>query len=528
MKYDVEKKYLVFPTSTNAMTKNISFSDKDGNCVFDIDIKLDYETGTRDVYIDMQRFVGQTLDVSVHPQMKLDIRQKDRKPLERFGQKLRPKYHFTSPEGWINDPNGLVFADGLYHLFYQLNPADVNWGNMHWGYAVSKNLVDWEYRPIALFPDKMGTMFSGGAFADTDNILGEKTSERTPIVLYYTAAGSKSKASEGQPFTQCMAISTDGGETFRKYSGNPIIAHIDDANRDPKVVYSEILGLYVMSLYLVQDRYLIFTSKNLKDWERVCEVKLPEDDECPAFFPMKNSNDVEKWILMGAHDRYLVGSFDGKSFVPENKESYKYNYTPETSYAAQKFENTGDRIVRFSWIKPNFAGHGVHFNGAMSVPQELKLVTTDDGDRLFIAPAEEVSKLHRKKEKVLFSGKELIRELPSIALDINLTFDRNNASCAEISLFGLKFNMDFENGTFSDSKECIKLTPCDDGKYRIRLLCDTCGIEAYLSDGRHYGVFCKMLPDANLSTLSIKSAEDIKIKGEIFRFRNSKKADRRK
>lgn len=527
MKYIVEKKYLVFPVSTNAKLKNVMFMDDKGNCVFDIDLKLDYVTGTRDIYIDMQRFAGKTLDVVCEPEMKLEIREKDRKPLERFKQRLRPKYHFTAPEGWINDPNGLVYADGIYHMFYQLNPADVTWGNMHWGHAVSKNLIDWEYRPIALFPDNTGSMFSGGGFVDEDNILGAAQGERTPIVIYYTAAGSKNTASVGCPFTQCMAISSDGGETFEKYEGNPIIGHIEAENRDPKVVYSKKLRRYVMSLYLKDGLYTVFLSEDLKTWERVCNISLPGDDECPAFFPLENDKGEEKWIIMGARDRYITGTFDGRVFLPDHEGSRVITCTGENSYAAQKLENTGNRCVRFAWLKINFAPYGEIYNGAMSVPQEVKLICTEDGDRLTFYPAKEVEKLRRKKEKVLYTGKEYTYNLPCIALDMDLTFERNNAACADISFFGLKFNIDFENGIFSCEEESMRFIPDTEGKFRMRLLCDTCGIELYLSGGRYYGYINKV-PDANLSEMRICSDEKIKIKGDIYRLRDSKKSDRRK
>ena len=527
MKVTIEKKYLVFPVSRNATLKNLRFYSNGGKCVFDLDLRLDFKTGTRDVYVDMDRFTGMTLDVSVFPEMKLEICEKDRKPVERFKQKLRPKYHFTAPEGWINDPNGLVCADGIYHMFYQLNPAGTGWGNMHWGHAVSKNLVDWECRPIALFPDETGAIFSGGAVADTKGILKPADSEKTPLILYYTAAGSANTASKGQPFTQCMAASFDGGESFVKYENNPIIEHIDENNRDPKVVYSDTLKKYIMSLYIKDDLYTVFGSKNLTEWERICNVHLPQDNECPAFFPVKNGEGVEKWILMGAHDRYIVGSFDGKEFIPEHEGSRIINCTGTNAYAAQKFENTGKRCIRIAWLKTDFEPYGEIYNGAMSFPQEVKLISTDDGDRLTFYPAEEIKKLQKKKEKISFEGCELKEELPGIALDINLTLDSINASGAEMTFFGIKFNLDFENGILDFGKDSMKFVPSADGKYRMRFLCDTCGIELFLSDGRYYG-YINTLPDANLDTLLISSESKIKIKGEIFRLRDSRKADRRK
>ena len=526
MKFEVLKKYLVFPVSANAKPKNVMFYDEEGNCVFDINIKLDYVTGTRDVYIDMHRFSGMKLEVVSDPDMKLKIREKDKKPLERFRQKLRPKYHFTAPEGWINDPNGLVYADGIYHMFYQLNPADVCWGNMHWGHAVSKNLIDWEHRPIALFPDNMGSMFSGGAVAAKGNVSNPE-SERTPLVLFYTAAGSQSTASEGMPFTQCMAVSFDGGETFEKYAENPVIDHIIAENRDPKAVYSKKLKCYVLSLYLTDNLYTVFLSQDLVNWERTCDIDLPHDNECPAFFPMENDMGEEKWILMGAHDRYIVGSFDGETFTPEHKGSRFITCTGTNSYAAQIFDNTGDRCIRFTWLRTDFSPFGEIYNGAMSVPQELELICTENGNRLTVYPAREVDKLRKKKQKVLFYGTEYFCTLTGVALDMELTFDVNGARSADMSFFGFRFSLDFENGIIRGEDENMKFIPDRDGLFSIRILCDTCGIEFYLSDGRYYG-YINRIPDANLSEMCIRSDDKIKIKGYIYRMRDSIKTDRRK
>ena len=528
MKYEVEKKYLVLPTSPWASMKSVRLSTANGECIFDVSIRLDYESPQRDVCLDMERFMGMSLELTVSPEAHIEIKQKDRKPIERFRQPLRPHYHFTSPEGWINDPNGMVYSEGLYHLFYQLNPCDTSWGNMHWGHATSKNLVDWEHLPIALFPDKTGAMFSGSGIADVNNLSGLKTGERTPILLFYTAAGSCSKASDGAKFTQCVAVSTDGGEAFVKSLANPVIDHIEGENRDPKVVYSDSLGLYVMSLYLGEDRYLILTSENLTQWKRVCEKSIPGDNECPAFFPMKNAKGEEKWILMGARDRYLVGTFDGNGFTPEREAPYVFNYTPERNvYAAQKFENTGERNIRMAWLKTKFAPYGMPFNGAMSFPQEMELVSVDGSDRIAVKPAREIEKLHSKKIKISYDGKEYAEPLKGIAQDIILTIDSGRATKAEISLFGKTFAADFANGALTSGEYAFPIQKGSDGRFGIRLLTDTCGIEIYTSDGKAYGVLTD-IPDANLCVLKVSADEDIKIRGEAFRMRKARFFDKRK
>lgn len=527
MEYRITKSYLVFPTSRNAVVKKLIFR-KDGECVYDLDIALDYVTPESECYVDVKRFGGETLDISVCPWMELTIKQKDSMPNCKFSERLRPKYHFTAPEGWMNDPNGLVYQNGLYHMFYQLNPVSVNWGNMHWGHAVSTNLVDWEYRSCALFPDRNGTMFSGSAIIDERNRLGMKSdSERKAMVLFYTAAGDKSEASRGQPFTQCMAVSTDGGVTFAKLPSNPFIPHIEAENRDPKVVYSERLGLYVMSLYLEQDRYLIFTSKNLLDWERIQEIRLPNDAECPAFFPLEYGKE-EKWVLMGASDRYIVGSFDGKSFTADHDSSLMLTYSGENTYAAQRFESIpGGECVRFAWMKTNFAPYGMPFNGAMTVPQRLALRETPEGARLTVYPSSEFDKLRGRKNKQRVTCTDFSDELSGIARDVVLSIDQKDASFANISLFGRSYKIDFMSMTF-EGKDCIApLVRDENGRINIRMLTDVCGIEIYLSTGLAYMADIT-IPDMNLSSFVLSSDSEIDLKYESYKLRDTRKNDKRR
>ncbi len=154
-----------------------------------------------------------------------------------YHEALRPQFHFTPARNWMNDPNGLVYYRGEYHLFFQHNPFGRQWGNMTWGHAVSPDLVHWRQLPNAIEPDRLGTIYSGSAVVDRDNTTGFQQGREKPLVAIYTAAGGSSPQSQGQPYTQCLAYSTDRGRTWTKYAGNPVLPHVIGENRDPKVIW---------------------------------------------------------------------------------------------------------------------------------------------------------------------------------------------------------------------------------------------------------------------------------------------------
>jgi levanase/fructan beta-fructosidase len=299
--------------------------------------------------------------LSARTDINLEIKKSNRKYSceENYKGKYRPEFHFSSQRGWINDPNGLFYYKDMYHMFFQHNPVGCKWGNMHWGHAVSKDLVHWEEKEIALYPDEMGTMFSGSAIVDTKNATGLKKNENDVILLFYTAAGgTDSELSKSQPFTQCLAYSTDGGNTFEKYPENPIVPFIEPGNRDPKVIYHAESDVYTMVLYLADYRYLLLTSKNLLDWKRIQEISLQDDGECPDFYPLPVDGNMEnmKWVLSGASDRYLYGSFDGNKFCSE-AEVKRLQYGKLNSYAAQTWSDLSavdTRRIRIAWNRFGF------------------------------------------------------------------------------------------------------------------------------------------------------------------------------
>ena len=218
MKIVLEKKYLVVPINSNAVTKKLCFyNEKNGEqkLIMDFDCKMDFADPTYWGYIDVSKYQGMELEYCSIPSMDFVLTQSDEKKIDNvYHEEFRPMVHYTPQIGWINDPNGLIKYHGTYHMFYQYNPLGIEWGNMHWGHAISRDLFHWQEQDAVLFPDEMGTMFSGSAIEDIRNVSGLQTNENPPILLFYTAAGDCSLLSKGQKYTQCLAVSTDGGKTF--------------------------------------------------------------------------------------------------------------------------------------------------------------------------------------------------------------------------------------------------------------------------------------------------------------------------
>ena len=243
---DVDQDYLHFPVKTGGLKRLVKLQ-RDGASLREFTIE--FATGEPDfwVYLETHDFRGEKLTLVAEQRRGDRGNVFDRvtagdtpKNFDTFyEEELRPQFHFSSPRGWNNDPNGLVFYKGEYHLFYQRNPFGWAWGNMTWGHAISEDLVHWKHMPDALHPDAMGTMYSGTAIVDKKNTLGFKTGDEDPIILFYTSAGGMNPWSKGEPHTQSMAYSNDRGRTITKYEGNPIVDFIRGGNRDPMVFWHE-------------------------------------------------------------------------------------------------------------------------------------------------------------------------------------------------------------------------------------------------------------------------------------------------
>jgi fructan beta-fructosidase len=396
-----------------------------------------------------------------------------------YTEPLRPQFHFTAKAGWINDPNGLVYYDGEYHLFFQHNPSDTKWGNMTWGHAVSKDLLHWKQLDDAIAPDAMGTIFSGSAVVDEHNTSGLDVHRKPPMVCFYTAAGGTSDASKGKPFTQCMAYSSDGRK-FTKWSGNPVLSHIEGTNRDPKVIWYEPGKCWVMALFLDGDNYCLLTSPDLKKWTRTDDVEIPGSGECPDLFELPVDGDWQnpRWVFWSANGSYKLGEFDGKKYVSLTR-PIPTDFG-DTGYAAQTFFNDPKgRRVQISWLNnSNFPN--VAWNQQLGIPTELSLHTTADGPRLAIYPVEEVSHLRDGKLRESRGEGHTYKSKTGL-IDLDAEFETADLGQLELTINGTEIEFDQDTRTLKVLGKSATLPPGH--TFKIRALADRASLEIYADGG---------------------------------------------
>ncbi len=452
---DIQRQYLNLSVS-HSVDRAVMRFQVDGQTERSFLIRLAPEEADYWVFADVSAFVGKTLTIlydgdpagleRIYQESKI----RDEEKLYR--EKNRPQFHFTARRGWINDPNGLIFYDGEYHLFFQHNPYEREWENMHWGHAVSTDLVHWTELPEALYPDELGTMFSGSAVIDYGNDAGFNEESSPAMLAFYTADSPDRQA-------QCMAYSLDCGRTWTKYDGNPLIDSKEVWNskdtRDPKVFRYELGGHWVMVLN-ERDGHSIYTSANLKEW--TYQSHITGFWECPELFELPVDGDPANtmWVMYGALGTYMLGQFDGKVFTPSHG---KYYYTSGTVYAAQTFTNIpaeDGRRIQIGWGRVDQPG--MPFNGMMLLPTELTLRTTKDGPRLFSVPVREVERLFTLQEEHRGFTQREANEILSVVGDpeclrIKTTIKLSHATNAGLSLNGRNIidydlNSNMLNGMF--------------------------------------------------------------------------------
>lgn len=489
----IEKDFVHIPITMNAPTTWIR-AEIDGqwqqefNCPMTVSGKPDFYANLRSDHWKGKKL---TLIAEKVPQKSQGLelaRQSDLMAQEDsvYTESLRPQFHFTTRTGWINDPNGLVYYKGVWHLFYQHNPFSTNWGNMTWGHATSPDLLHWTEHPVALQPDKLGTIFSGCGLVDWNNTSGFAPADcpEKPLVFLFSYSGGDARF--GNPMTQGLAYSLDGGKTLIKYDMNPVIPHIVGGNRDPKVIWYEPTKSWIMALYMDKEDYALFRSKNLKEWEQFCDIKNLGCTECPDFFPIAvdgNENNV-KWVFWGGNGKYLIGSFDGQEFKPETKPlNNKYG---GNDYAAMTYSDTPDgRRIQLSWMSGGRFPE-MPFNHQFTIPRVLTLRMTPSGDvRLYMEPIEELKSL---RNDIVFTAQnspikeEIISPIKDDLLDAEFLFDLDNAKKLNLSIAGRKIVYDAEKQEISLENINAPLV-AKDGKLKLRILVDWTSIEMFAQDG---------------------------------------------
>ena len=299
----------------------------------------------------------------------------------------KPAVHFTPSYGWMNDPNGLVYHDGIYELYYQHNPRGIDWNCMTWGHARGTDLLHWEDLGDVLEPDENGLMFSGCAIRNDRGLLGLP---KDALLFFYTAAGHSSRESKGKPYTIRLAYSTDGGKTLIKKDGiceaGEIMETLAAENRDPKVFWHEESGAYILVLWIENNDFGIWRSEDLEQFTMTQRVTLESGYECPDLFrlPVISTKEggretgEEKWVFWTAHGYYYVGSFDGYEFHQEQERRCASQMGPDVvlPYAAQTFSGT-KKTLSVSWLRTKCVGGRT--TGMMSIPKEFSLIRNKDG-----------------------------------------------------------------------------------------------------------------------------------------------------
>jgi fructan beta-fructosidase len=477
--FTVAKRYLLFPIQTGARKANIDLS-VDGVNVREFDAEIASTAETTDFwsFLDLSEFQGQLVTLTAKNAsdrgFELIVQSDDVPGLGDFySEPMRPQFHFSQMLGWNNDPNGMVYYDGEWHLFFQHNPYGWRWGNMHWGHAVSKDLVHWQQLPIAIYNKQRGDWaFSGGAVVDEHNTAGWQTGSEKVIVASWTSTGRG----------ECIAYSNDRGRTFVEYEGNPVVRH---QGRDPKIIWYEPGKHWVMAVYdEIDDQRTIafYTSKDLKQWS--LQSRLEGYYECPELFqlPIDGEKANSRWVILAADAQYALGQFDGKTFTPEHAGKQRLHYG--AYYASQTFSNAPEgRRIQIGWAQIEMPG--MPFNQTFSFPHELTLRTTQEGPRLFAEPVPEIENIYGQRHE---HGPVELRPTESLELpvsqpllDIQATFDLGNATSV-----GLEFGD--EKVVYDAQARSLDGAPLQttDGKLKVRVLVDRPMLEIIGNQGRVY------------------------------------------
>jgi len=488
-------KYLLLPVQEKEENAHIAVLDGRNEMVKRLNVRLAVDKV--DYYVPFEIKQAQLLDITFQGDRRTTGAVKDfacwkeMKYSDAFDttnrEKFRPAYHHTPLYGWMNDPNGMFYKDGVWHLYYQYNPYGSQWENMTWGHSTSKDLIHWEAQPQAIEADWLGAIFSGSAIVDKDNTAGFG---RNAVIAMYTSAGTAQ--------TQSIAYSADGGQTFTKYAGNPVITYHAPDFRDPKVFRFEERWIVVLA---VGQEVQFYSSTNMKDWKLESSFGREYGNhdgvwECPDMLCFG-----EKWVLLlninpggpfgGSATQYFVGTFDGRTFTCEdNPSETKWMDYGKDHYAAVTFHGAPDgRIVALPWMSNWQYANQVpthQFRSANGLPRDLGLTTVDGETYLTSTPSKEVSALRGKKMKQPTETCEITVDVKGSA---HITL--SNAKGEEVTMCydaqKQTFSMDRKKSgdvSFSEAFPCVTTAPTYGSIRQLRLFIDRCSIEAFDSEGK--------------------------------------------
>ena len=504
------KKYLLIPVQENAEMANVKVI-ADNKQVKTINIKLANNHIDYLVPLDLQEFAGEkslALDIHVNGTYRTDG------GIASFGcwkkmqfsdiydisnrEQYRPIYHHTPAYGWMNDPNGMFYKDGIWHLYFQHNPFGSQWENMTWGHSTSTDLVHWTFEGDPVQPDVWGAIFSGSAVVDKENTAG--FGKDAVVALYTSAAESQ---------IQSMAYSTDNGKTFTKYEGNPVITSNVPDFRDPHMFWNEDIKKWNMILAAGQHME-IYTSDNLKEWKLESSFGAEYGNhggvwECPDLMKMKvKGTDKEKWMLIcninpggpfgGSATQYFLGDFDGYKFVCDTKpEVTKWMDYGKDHYATVTFDNAPDgRHVAIAWMSNWQYANLVptkQYRSCNSIPRDLGLFEYDGDIYCSVLPSPEMTAARKTKKpgKAITEACELIVNPKRDVTIITLSNDKGEEVVMKYDAKAQTFSMDRTNSgkmDFSTDFPAVTEAPTFGKISQLRIFIDKSSIEVFDAEGK--------------------------------------------
>ena len=401
-------------------------------------------------------------------------------------ERFRPLYHHTPAYGWMNDPNGMFYKDGVYHLYYQWNPYGSQWENMTWGHSTSTDLIHWTAQPTAIEPDALGSIFSGSCVVDKQN---------DQVVAMYTSADAAQ--------VQSMAVSKDGGLTFEKYAGNPVLVSTEEDFRDPKAFWNPDINKWNLILAVGQEMR-IYSSDNLKDW--TYESSFGKDYgchegvwECPDLMKLPvRGTEKQKWMLIcninpggpfgGSATQYFIGDFDGHKFTCEHKDTRWMDYGKD-HYATVTFDNAPNgRKIALAWMSNWQYANQVptkQFRSANSVPRDLDLFEYNGQTYCGVTPSKELLALRGKATGRLTEACEILVDVKG-STEIILSNQLGEQVVMKYDATARTFSMDRTRSyaSFSEAFPCVTTAPVYGAIRQLRIFVDHCSVEAFDADGR--------------------------------------------